>query len=123
MDGVVTGGASPPKSLDGPLIASARLNPVSGMVVSTVPSPFFSRNVTVTLPPGLPLADKSSPTSPASCAERCGTVCAPATEMSNSTPLATWQSVPQKASGCAPARWFAPGLWVPMATSLGFTSS
>ena len=122
MEGVVTGGVRPPKSLDGPLIASARvLNPVT--VVSGVPSPFFSRNVTVTLPSGLRLADSSSPTSPSSCAERCGTVCAPATEMSNSAPLATWQSVPQKASGCAPARWFAPGLWAPVATSLGFTSS
>src|SRR4029450_2788823 len=56
MEGVVTGGVRPPKSLDGPLIASARvLNPVT--VVSTVAAPFFSRNVTVTAPPGLPLAE------------------------------------------------------------------
>src|SRR5262245_53861818 len=80
MEGVVTGGVRPPKSLDGPLIASARvLSPLT--LVITVPSPFVNRNVTVTAPPGLRLADSSAPARPFSCVERCGTVCAPATEI------------------------------------------
>src|SRR5262249_46704557 len=128
MDGVFTGGAGgvrPPKSLDGPLIASARLLKAGAVrVVSGVPSPFFSRNGTVTAPPGLPLADKSSPTRPLSCVDRSGTVCAPGTEISNSRwSVATWQSVLQKASGCAPGTWFVPGGPAPVGISLGFASS
>src|SRR5262249_51743026 len=47
MEGVVTGGVRPPKSLDGPLIASARLLKAGAVrVVSGVASPFFSRDGT-----------------------------------------------------------------------------
>src|SRR5262249_54901521 len=75
MEGVVTGGVRPPKSLDGPLIASARLLKAGAVrVVSGVPSPFFNRNVTVTAPPGPPLAGKSPPTKPLSRVDRSRTV-------------------------------------------------
>src|SRR5258705_1923472 len=120
--GVVTGGVRAPKSLDGPLIASARaLRPAR--LVSGVPASSVRRNVTVTAPPGLPLAESSSPTRPVSCIERCGTVCAPATERPNSDPLGTWQSVAQKASGSGPAAWFFPGGPAAVDISLGFTLS
>ncbi len=85
--GLVTGGVRAPKSLDGPLIASARLlSPVR--LVSGVPASSVSRNVIVTAPPGLPLAERISPTRPVSCIDRCGTVCAPATDRPNSDPFA-----------------------------------
>src|SRR5207247_8783139 len=96
-----------PKSLDGPLIASARLlSPVR--LVSGVPASLVSRNVIVTAPPGLPLAERISPTRPVSCIDRCGTVCAPATDRPNSDPFAGCQSVVQEAAGCAPAPCAAP---------------
>src|SRR5262245_21811543 len=128
MDGVFSGGAGdgrPSYTLDGPLIASSRLlKAVALRVVSGVPSPFFSRNVTVTAPPGLPLANKSSPTRPLSCVDRSGTVCAPGTEISNSRwAVGTWHSVLQKASVCAPGTWFVPGGPAPVVISLGFASS
>src|SRR5262245_23966659 len=122
MEGVVTGGVRPPKSDDGPLIASARLlRPET--LVSGVPAEFVRRNVMLTEPPGIPLADSSSPTSPSSCVDCCGTVWDPGTERPNSGPLATWQSVLQNASGCVPATCFAPGAPAPVGISLGFTSS
>jgi hypothetical protein len=87
---VVTGGVRPPKSLDGPLIASARvLRPVS-------------------------------------CVERCGTVCAPGMVMSNSFPVAWWQTT-QTALDWGPMSplgpWLVPGGPACVGTLLGFTSS
>src|SRR5262249_34683501 len=119
MEGVVTGGVRPPKSLDGPLIASARvLSPLT--LVITVPSPLGPGRVGGPGPRGRGPADSGAPARPFSCVERCGTVCAPATEIPNSAPLGTWQSVLQNASGCAPGTWFVPGAPAPVVISLGF---
>src|SRR5262245_66115095 len=59
MEGVVTGGVRPPKSDDGPLIASARLlRPAT--LVSGVPAEFVSRHVMPRGAAGARLAARSS---------------------------------------------------------------